>query len=220
MPDRRILIVGEIDKIATEMFETALALGFEPIVVLSPGQNNSGGAETWAIEQLPDSYRTLPAMLARSGLQPDIEDLRIDRQLYIRVSRHVELAAQHGIDNWISLVHPSAVISPSAAIGIGAFIGPLAVVSSRTTIADFARVGRGASIGHDVSIGSFCRIGPGAAMSSGVRIGEQSMVGTGAVFVNGVSIGERSLVGAGSVVTKSFPSDSLVWGNPAKLRDA
>lgn len=216
MTEKRILMVGEISEIGTEMYETALALGLEPIVVLGPGQNNLAEAETWTIEELPDSYRHLPAALARSQLQPDTDALRLDRSLYTRVSRHVELATQHGITNWVNLVHPSAVVSPSATLGAGIYIGPLVCVSSRTTIADFARVGRGSSIGHDVNIGSFCRIGPSTAISGNVTIGNESMIGTGAVFLNRVSIGARSLVGAGSVVTKSFPEDSVIWGNPAK----
>lgn len=219
MSDQRLLIVGEVSEVGREMFETAVALGYEPIVVLSPDQADFGDAETWAIDALPDSYRSLPATLARSGLQPSLDGLRIDRRLYARVSRHVALAAQHGITNWVSLVHPTAVVSPSAQLGLGVFVGPLVTVAPKTRIADFARVGRGSSIGHDVEIGSYSRIGPGVVLSGNVIIGEETMVGSGAVFVNRVSVGERSLVGAGSVVTKSFPADSMLWGNPASLRN-
>lgn len=33
----------------------------------------------------------------------------------------------------------------------------------------------------------------------------------------GVTIGGRVVIGAGSVVTKSFPSDVVVGGNPARV---
>ena len=215
MVEKRILIVGEVSEVGAEMLETALALGLEPIVVLAPGQRKLTDTETWYLSELPDSYRELPATLARSGLLPDSVNLRLDRALYNRVSGHIALAEQHGITNWVSLIHPSSVVSPSAHIGRGVYIGPLVTISAKTRVGDFARVGRSSSIGHDVTIGTFARIGPAVAISGNTVIGAQTMVGTGAVFLNRLTIGERSLVGAGSVVTKSFPADSKLWGNPA-----
>lgn len=214
----RVLIIGDISEMGMEVLETAIAAGYDPVVVVVEGQVGSAEHETLRLEQLPANYLSLPAILARSQIDKSLDHQRIDRRLYTRVSRHRDLAASHGITNWISLVHPTASVSPSARLGAGVFIGPLVAVSSRTTIGDFSRIGRGSSIGHDVKIGSFCRIAPGVAVSGNVQIGDQSMVGTGAVFIERVQIGERTLIGAGSVVTKDFPADSMAWGNPATLR--
>lgn len=43
-------------------------------------------------------------------------------------------------------------------------------------------------------------------------------VGANSVIVCGITIGQNSLIGAGSVVTKDVPDESLVYGNPAKLK--
>lgn len=42
-------------------------------------------------------------------------------------------------------------------------------------------------------------------------------VGTGSTIVAGVTIGRSSIVAAGSVVTKSFPANVLIGGNPARV---
>jgi len=33
-----------------------------------------------------------------------------------------------------------------------------------------------------------------------------------------ITIGERSLIGSGSVVTRDIPPESVVYGNPARVR--
>ncbi len=49
------------------------------------------------------------------------------------------------------------------------------------------------------------------------RIGDNVFIGDSAIFRGGVSIGDNCIVGAGSVVTKSFESNLVVAGNPARV---
>ncbi len=50
-----------------------------------------------------------------------------------------------------------------------------------------------------------------------VIIQDNVWVGEGVVILPGVTIGENCVIGANSVITKSFPKNSIIGGNPAKL---
>ena len=50
------------------------------------------------------------------------------------------------------------------------------------------------------------------------RIKRGASIGSGATLLCGITIGENALVGAGSVVTRDVPPDTIVAGNPARVK--
>lgn len=60
------------------------------------------------------------------------------------------------------------------------------------------------------------RIG-GLECGKPVTIGNDCWIGGHAVINPGVTLGDNVVVGSGAVVTKSFPSDVVIAGNPAKI---
>ena len=50
-----------------------------------------------------------------------------------------------------------------------------------------------------------------------VSIGNNVWIGGGVTILPGVSLGNNVVVGAGSVVTKSFPDNVIIAGNPATI---
>ena len=54
-------------------------------------------------------------------------------------------------------------------------------------------------------------------VSSPVRVGNSCWIGQNVCILKGVELGDSCIVAAGCVVTKSFPSFSVIGGVPAKL---
>jgi len=50
-----------------------------------------------------------------------------------------------------------------------------------------------------------------------IRIGKDCWLGANAIILPGVELGDRVIVGAGTVVTKSFPSNCIIMGVPARI---
>lgn len=53
--------------------------------------------------------------------------------------------------------------------------------------------------------------------SRGIAIGNNCWIGSGTVFLDGSSIGNGCVVGANSLITKSFPNNCVIMGQPAKI---
>ena len=128
----------------------------------------------------------------------------------------VRRAAELGL-RFTSVVHPTAHISLSSAIGSGTIVCPGCVVASHTTIGDNVIFNRGVLIGHHVTIGGFTTVSPGANVAGNVDIGEGAYIGMGANILDGITVGRHAVVGAGSVVTKDVPDSVQVVGVPAKI---
>tara|TARA_R110002049_G_scaffold309311_1_gene521151 strand:- start:6714 stop:7274 length:561 start_codon:yes stop_codon:yes gene_type:complete len=57
----------------------------------------------------------------------------------------------------------------------------------------------------------------GVEFAKPIVIGNNVWVGGNSTICPGVTLGNNVVVGAGSVVTKSFPDDVVIAGNPAKI---
>lgn len=85
-------------------------------------------------------------------------------------------------------------------------------IGSNVTIADKVYIGDN---NYTIdSIGGEMRLG--ALLAKSISIGNNCWIGESVAILSS-SIGDNVIVGAGSVVTKDFPSNCIVAGNPAKI---
>ena len=116
-----------------------------------------------------------------------------------------------------TLIHPSAVISPSAKIGQGVYIQANACIWTKVRIDDFCIISPNVVIAHHSVVGKACLISTLAEIGASIKIEDKVLVGMGATIVTGLDvIGENSVIGAGAVVLKNLPPNSRVAGVPAK----
>jgi UDP-perosamine 4-acetyltransferase len=115
------------------------------------------------------------------------------------------------------IIHASAVISPSATIADGAFIGPLAVINARAAIGRGCIINSGAIIEHDCIVDELAHVAPRAVLCGGVTVGRDTLIGVGAVVRPAINIGANATVGAGAAVVADVPDAVTVVGVPARV---
>ena len=115
-----------------------------------------------------------------------------------------------------TLVHPSAVVAPSAHLEPGCVVFPGVVIGARTRVGGGTIINRGALLGHHTEIGAFSFVGPGANIAGAIRMGGQVYVGLGAVIRDGLSVGAHAVIGAGAVVVADVAEGTTVFGVPAR----
>lgn len=116
-----------------------------------------------------------------------------------------------------TVIHPKAIVSQSAELGDGVYIGPNSVVEGGCRIGDCTIINCGASVCHECQIGSAVSVCPGVVIGGKTVIGDRSWIGIGATCIDKIRIGSCSYVGAGAVVVADVPDNVLVVGVPARV---
>lgn len=118
---------------------------------------------------------------------------------------------------YLSVVHPTAVVSISATIGNGTVIMPNAVINSQARIGKHCIINTGSIIEHDNCIDDYSHISPNTTLTGNVSLGEGVHIGASSTIIPGIKIGNWSIIGAGSTVIENIPPSSKAVGCPARI---
>lgn len=112
--------------------------------------------------------------------------------------------------NFLSYVHPSAVVSRSAILGRGSIVLAGSVVEPLSRVGENSVIWTNCTIAHHATVGDHCWIAAGTIISGHAEICHNSFVGVGCTVTNRVTIREFSILGAGVKATQDVPPRAVL----------
>jgi len=202
-----VVLYGAGSPIIVDIEETCLRCG---LLVKAIIDNVDG--ETYAIDK--------SKIVGATNITPELLDLSITIPLFTPAYRKFafDQIKALGAKRFNPLIDPTAILPKSLTISDGVYINSGVTLGAMSQLGAFVFINRGVSLGHHLEIDEFSSIGPGVIAGGHVKIGRGVVIGVGAVLLPGVRIGNNSVVGGGSVVIADVPENTLVVGNPARVK--
>jgi sugar O-acyltransferase (sialic acid O-acetyltransferase NeuD family) len=132
-------------------------------------------------------------------------------------ARH-DISSQLAGVEWVSLVHPHAMVHESATIGAGTVVFAGAIVQPDASLGSHCILNTSASVDHDSVIGDYVHIAPGAHLGGSGKSGDGALIGIGSTVAPGVRVGSWAVLGAGAVAVRDVSEGSVAVGVPATQR--
>lgn len=98
------------------------------------------------------------------------------------------------------IIDPSAIVSMTAIIGEGTFVGKNAVINAEANVGKMAIINTNAVIEHECVIGDYVHVAVSAVLCGQVKVGEASFIGANATVIQCMKIADHKIVPAGLTV--------------------
>ncbi len=109
-----------------------------------------------------------------------------------------------------TLIHKTALISPSAQLAEGVIVCPFSIVNAEARVAANVCLNVNTSVGHEASIGQSCSLSPYAAVNGNARLGKLCFMGTRATVFPGISVGDKTTIDSHSYVKQNTGEAKIV----------
>ncbi len=129
-----------------------------------------------------------------------------------------EWALKAGFTSFPALIDPTTIAAKSMQLGQGVYVNAGCTIGAVTNISDFDLINRHVNVAHHVEISDYVTVGPGVVVSGQVKIGRGAFIGAGAVLLPKVQVGANAVVAAGTVLTSNVADNTLVAGNPSRVK--
>jgi acetyltransferase EpsM len=119
--------------------------------------------------------------------------------------------------NYLTAIHPKAVLANKVTVGEGTVIMAGAILNPDVIIGKHCIINTASVVEHDCVLSDFVHLSPNASLAGNVIVGEGSHIGIGAIVIQGVTIGKWVTIGAGAVIINDVPDHAVIVGNPGKI---
>ena len=98
------------------------------------------------------------------------------------------------------IVDPSAIVSATALIGEGTFVGKGAIVNAEAKIGKMTIINTKALVEHECVVGDFAHVAVGAVLCGQVEIGEGAFIGANATVIQCRKVEPNTVIPAGATI--------------------
>ncbi len=181
-----------------------------------PGQANPIGFVDDDLSLQQKSFLNIPVLGTLADL-PTIDHEAVIIAIGHNRTRHeVGQKLRRAGEQFITAIHPTAVIGAEVKIEAGAMICANVVINTGSYIGRDVILNTACTVDHHNRVAACAHVGPGAHLGGNVTIGEGALVGLGTSVGPGRSVGAWSTLGAGAVLISDSPARSTMAGVPAR----
>ena len=181
----------------------------------------------YTIKGFIDSFKSINevvyghTIIGNLKLLPElIKELNIDGIIIALGENSTRKKIYHKIKNiashleFVSIIHPSAIIAAEVEIGEGTVIMANVVINASAKVGRFCILNTASTLGHDSMMSDFSSLASGVTVAGNVTIGVCSAICLNATIIQSLTIGDNTVIGASSLVLKSVGSNKTAFGSP------